>query len=25
VKRQTFEWKEHRRVMPSDLGGRDKY
>jgi hypothetical protein len=25
VKRKNLVWDEHRRVMPSDLGGRDKY
>jgi len=25
VGRKKFHWKEHRRVMPSELGGRDFY
>jgi phosphohistidine phosphatase SixA len=25
VKRKSGEWKEHRRIMPSDLGFRDGY
>lgn len=25
VKRQKLTWEEHRRVLPSDLGGRDNY
>lgn len=25
VGRKKFHWKEHRRVVPSELGGRDNY